>query len=239
MNPFNLMSKTVQLLRRYFAMTREKIFFVPFFLLAVCLGLASAYRGAPANVQEAINLLEKRLEHVEGIKVHFYQAIYRKDRKKPILGEGYAWFMRPFYMRWEYNSPEKQTIVADAKKVFLWEPGPNQVLVFKREHFVPGELGKVFFPSYQAIQKDFKLSLVEAKDGIFRLKCIPRIEMGGLASMEIVVSNKDRFIKEVVFYDHLGTKTRIEFKDVMLNPEVSRGMFEFKAPKGAKVFYQD
>lgn len=200
---------------------------------------ASSVSVQDSKLKAVLEELENKIKNVNCIKAYFYQTIFKKGIKDSVSAQGEAWFKRPNFMRWEYKEPEKQLIIANGKTVFLWEVRPNQVMVFKRERFVPGELGKVFFPSVSILETNFNMKIVEETKDMVRIKCVPKENMGALKEFEFTVTDHSRFLKEIEFEDVLGTKTKIEFKDVVINPGLDEGIFQFKVPKDAKVYYQD
>ena len=65
---------------------------------------------------------------------------------------GKAFFKRPGKMRWEYETPDRQTIITDNETLWIFRPEYNQVMIGKAHYFL--EFGKGFsFLSYIKIIK--------------------------------------------------------------------------------------
>ncbi len=191
------------------------------------------------GVQEVLKRLENKFEHINSIKVHFYQTILRKGQKEPFRARGTAWFKRPHSMRWEYEAPERQLIIVNGERVFLWEQGPNQVMVYKRKRFIPGELGNIFFPSASLIEKNFFVEREKSTADTILLELTPKGELSGMRKIHVRFHRSNMMISALEFEDSLGTKTVIRFEDAEVNPDTPEELFVFKPPEGAKIYYQD
>ena len=191
------------------------------------------------GVQEVLKRLENKFEHINSIKVHFYQTILRKGQKEPFRARGTAWFKRPHSMRWEYEAPERQLIIVNGERVFLWEQGPNQVMVYKRKRFIPGELGNIFFPSASLIEKNFFVEREKSTADTILLELTPKGELSGVRKIHVRFHRSNMMISALEFEDSLGTKTVIRFEDAEVNPDTPEELFVFKPPEGAKIYYQD
>ncbi len=191
------------------------------------------------GVQDVLKRLENKFEHINSIKVHFYQTILRKGQKEPFRARGTAWFKRPHSMRWEYEAPERQLIIVNGERVFLWEQGPNQVMVYKRKRFIPGELGNIFFPSASLIEKNFFVEREKSTADTILLELTPKGELSGVRKIHVRFHRSNMMISALEFEDSLGTKTVIRFEDAEVNPDTPEELFVFKPPEGAKIYYQD
>ena len=191
------------------------------------------------GVDEILKRLENKFEHINSMKVYFCQIVSRKGIKEPLRARGNAWFKRPHSMRWEYEAPEKQLIIVSEERVFLWEKGPNQVMVYDRKQFVPGELGDIFFPKASLIEKNFLVRVKGDGEETITLELTPRGELGGVQKVLVQFQKANMMIKALQFMDSLGTKTVINFEKVVVNPELPEKLFLFRAPKGAKIYYQN
>ncbi len=92
------------------------------------------------------------------------------------------------------------------------------------------------FSDQKQFLKEFKV-LSEKKDGD-KLTVEFKPAQKNLKSFTVVISQKDRLIKQVLFTDDVDTKTTLELSDLKLNKKMQAADFEFKKIKSDEVTNQ-
>ncbi|WP_284616562.1 outer membrane lipoprotein chaperone LolA [Aquabacterium humicola] len=193
--------------------------------LALSLGTARA---------DALDTLRSFTREAASGRAEFTQTVTSPDGAKKKTSSGSFEFSRPDRFRFAYAKPFEQLIVSDGKKVWLHDPELNQVAVRP----VSRALGAtpVALLAGGAIEKDFDLAALPAKDGLEWVQATPKLKEGQIQALKIGFQGKALAALEIV--DAFGQRSLLQFRDVALNPKLAEERFRFLVPKGADVIEQ-
>jgi outer membrane lipoprotein carrier protein len=198
--------------------------------LAIAIATLFVCGAAHAGGRESLDAFAKGLKGLDG---QFSQQVFDTKGKRKESSSGRVALSAPRLFRWEYLKPYPQLIVADGKKVWVYDPDLKQVSVRPQgaeEQNSP--LAALIDP--QRLDRDFNVKDAGTKDGLDWLELTPKqgddagfqnarlgFDKGGLARMQIL--------------DALGQRTDIGFTGWKRNPAFSAKTFRFTPPKGADV----
>ncbi len=195
-------------------------------LLPLALVTSMAFAGAR-------NDLAAFTANLKGLDGQFTQTVHDASGKLKETSSGRVALSVPRLFRWEYVKPYEQLIVADGKKVWVYDPDLSQVTVRPQgveEQNTP--LAALIDPV--KLERDFNVSDAGNRDGLDWLLLTPkqaadasfqsaRLGFGseGLARMQVV--------------DALGQRTEIAFSGWKKNPVFAKGTFSYTPGKGVDV----
>ncbi|MGI8561532.1 MAG: outer membrane lipoprotein chaperone LolA, partial [Luteimonas sp.] len=170
---------------------------------------------------------------LKGLDGQFTQQVYDASGKLKETSSGRVALSAPRLFRWEYVKPYPQLIVADGKKVWVYDPDLEQVTVRPQgveEQNSP--LAALIDPS--RLDRDFNVREADSKGGLAWLVLTPKqpadasfqnarlgFSAAGLTRMEVV--------------DALGQRTEIAFSGWKRNPGFAKSTFSYTPPKGVDV----
>lgn len=191
----------------------------------------SVFAGnAIAGAREDLNTFTKGLKGLDG---QFTQRVFDAQGKLKETSSGQVALSAPRLFRWEYVKPYPQLIVADGKKVWIYDPDLAQVSV--RPQGVeeqsnplaalinPAKLDAMFTVKENGISGGLEwltLSPKKADESSFRSARLG-FDASRLARMEVV--------------DALGQRTEIQFNGWKRNPRFAAGKFKYTPAKGIDV----
>lgn len=194
--------------------------------VSTALFAGSAFAGA----REDLGSFTKGLKGLDG---QFAQQVFDTSGKLKESSSGQVALSAPRLFRWEYVKPYPQLIVADGKKVWVFEPDLQQVSVRPQgveEHnsplaalIDPSKLDAMFVVKDSGSNGGLNWLALEPKnpgDASFRSAKLG-FNASGLAKMEIV--------------DALGQKTEISFSGWKRNPSFPATTFKYSPAKGVDV----
>lgn len=171
--------------------------------------------------------------NLKGLDGQFTQTVFDANGKLKETSSGRVALSAPRLFRWEYAKPYEQLIVADGKKVWVYDRDLSQVTVRPQgveEQNTP--LAALIHPA--RLERDFNVSDAGSRDGLDWLLLMPkraadasfqsaRLGFGsdGLARMQVV--------------DALGQRTEIVFSAWKKNPVFAKGTFSYTPGKGVDV----
>lgn len=198
-------------------------------LLALALMGASA--SAFAGAREELKTFTNGLKGLDG---QFSQQVYDGKGRLKEKSSGRLALSAPRLFRWEYTKPFEQLIVADGKKVWVYDPDLQQVTVRDQGSeeansplaalVEPGRLDRQFDVSEEAGSRDglqwLALSPKAGADAVFQYANLG-FGAQGLSRMEIT--------------DAAGQRTVINFSGWQRNPAFAAGTFRYVPGKGVDV----
>ena len=228
-------------------------FKVTCFLLIVCLfsfssvvlgqdsSQASDLKPSVSNLSkdDIIKKVETRYT-LPGFSANFFQVSTIKAMKITDTAYGKAFFKRPDKMRWEYEKPDRQTIITDGNTLWIYRKEDNQVMIGKAPSFFGDGKGFSFLSDMKLIQNKFSI-ILEKKTGddCHVLKLFPREKTFDVSVIYLSVSKKTFEVVKIVTYNSYGDETRIELSDIQFKQKLDDSMFSFKIPQGVEVLHLD
>jgi len=199
--------------------------------LSLSLSLLLAAAGARAD---AVDALREFARDAKSGRAAFTQTVTSPDGAKKKTSHGSFEFARPERFRFSYAKPFEQTIVSDGRKVWLYDVDLNQVSVRPAAQAL-GTTPAALLAGAE-LDKDFELSAQPAKDGLDWVQATPRTKEGTVKQLQVGFRGKTLAALEIV--DAFGTRSLLQFKDVVLNAKLPDDTFKFVPPKGADVIEQ-
>ena len=219
--------------------------FLAFFLMILyihpveCKDNSSASPAADSEkekkVDEILDCLEKRYGG-KGFSALFFQASTLQAMKITDTANGRAFFKDPGMMRWEYLQPDRQQIITDGVKLWIYRPDDRQVTVGEFPSFFGDGKGAGFLSNIGLIRKKFLVSLGDSIiDSETMLKVWPRGKNIDLSVIHLFISRDTCDVVRLVTYNSYGDETRIEFTDISFTNIQPDDFFHFEIPPGTDI----
>ena len=148
--------------------------------------------------------------------------------------QGTVSFRKPGRMRWDFDDPEKQTIVSDGETLYSYDPDLNQVVETPLKQALKSSSATSFLLGIGNINRDFKAAFAHPATPTGLVDLILDAKTGGY-KIEIGLDPKTYNLMTLTLIDQLGDVTRIAFSDIHDNVELPDSSFAFKAPPGADI----
>ncbi len=208
-----------------------KIFkFAAMVLAAVLLlpGLASA---AP-QAGNAIARLQAFLRDVHSLKADFTQVVLNTNLQQVKKSVGTLAIKRPDRFRWDYATPNKEIIVADGKRVWIYDVELQQVTVKPLSGTLAASPA-VLLSGSNDVDKSFAVKDLGESNGLEWVGLTPKTQDTDFDNVKL--GFKGAAIAVMELKDALGNLTRITFSHLILNPAIPDSLFRFTPPAGADV----
>jgi len=187
------------------------------------------------KVDEILSCLEKRYGGT-GFSALFFQASTLLAMKITDTANGRAFFKSPGMMRWEYLHPDRQEIITDGVKLWIYRPDDRQVTVGEFPSFFGDGKGAGFLSNIGLIRKKFLVSLGDSLIASeIMLKLWPKGKNFDLSVIHLFVSRETCDVVRLVTYNSYGDETRIEFTDISFTNSPPDDLFHFDIPPGTDV----
>jgi len=195
----------------------------------VCLllpGMANAGSGKQA--------LKNFFHEVKTLKADFVQTVQSEDFRKSEISSGKLLMSRPGHFRWDYDKPYLQQIIADGKKLWIFDIDLDQVIVKSMKKAL-GNTPAVLLSGSADLSDQFNISDYQTdtkSDQLDWVELKPKDEEAGFQLLRLGFAPD---LQQMVLLDAFGQETRIQFSQLQRNPNIDPTLFQFVPPAGVDV----
>jgi len=184
---------------------------------------------------EAIERLDRFTTGLQSFSAGFVQTVYDEEQRPVQESHGQAWLQRPGLFRWEYETPYKQTIVADGERLWIYDEDLDQVTVKKVERAL-GTAPIMLLSRREPLEEQFEIMERGQREGLYWVELQPRVDDTDFR--RIFLGFDEQALKVMELRDRFDQATQIRFHHVRLNPELAADRFQFTPPAGVDVIGQ-
>lgn len=215
-------------------------------LMLVLLGglqdLGAATENNNLTVDHILDRVENKYANSK-FSADFIQKSTIKAMEITDLATGKVYIKYPGMMRWEYEKPERQIIITDADKLWIYRPEDNQVMTGNAPTFFRDGKGASFLSDIRLIRQKFDISLEQGKqeerDLFYHLKLIPLEKTLDISTIRLLVSKQTFNVLQVTTLNFYGDETRIDLINSAFGVNLEDSLFSFKIPEGVDVLQID
>lgn len=177
--------------------------------------------------------LDTFLSGLETLQAQFRQILMDENLQPLEESEGVVYLKRPDRFRWDYTAPYEQLIVADGRKVWMYEPELEQVTVRPQNNLI-GATPAALLSTTEPVAKRFEVKdMGPGKDGQSWLRLQPRDPGASFVAIRLAFTGPALSVMELE--DSFGQTTRLEFSAMQRNPPLDGALFSFSPPDGTDV----
>jgi outer membrane lipoprotein carrier protein len=205
-------------------------------------GLDAANESNDLTVDQILDRVENKYANSK-FSADFLQKSTIKAMDIADLAAGKVFIKYPGMMRWEYEKPDKQIIVTDADKLWIYRPEDNQVMTGKAPTFFRDGKGASFLSDIRLIRQKFDISLADGEkkesDMFYYLKLVPLEKTMDISKIRLLISKQTFNVLQVITQNSYGDETRIDFINSAFGVNLDDSLFSFSIPEGTDVLQID
>jgi outer membrane lipoprotein carrier protein len=169
---------------------------------------------------------------LKSVTADFTQSVTDANGHRGDESQGSMALQAPRLFRWETKKPYEQTIVADGKRVWVYELDLQQVSV-RSQSSEEAHSPLTVLTDLSQLDTQFTASESGERDGLVWLKLASKAKEPEFEYAELGFSAAT--LDRMLFKDQLGNTTEIRFSDWKRNPSIPADTFKFTPPKGVDV----
>ncbi|MET0987518.1 MAG: outer membrane lipoprotein chaperone LolA [Steroidobacteraceae bacterium] len=176
--------------------------------------------------------VEQFLQGLQSFEASFNQRL--TDKSGRILDEssGRLAIQRPNRFRWDYQAPAEQVIVADGKRIWLYDPELEQVTVRRLDDSLSATPA-MLLSGEGKLQDNFKVTRVKREHNVEWVTLEPVRADTDFKSVTLGFVGSE--LRHMQLADKLNQTTSLEFADMHSNIALDPQRFTFTPPPGADV----
>lgn len=207
----------------------------PRFRRGVCLVALSALAAAalsPSASADALPQLHAFTSGLEGVEGSFVQRVFDGNDRIVEQSRGELAMARPNLFRWQYIDPFQQLIVADGRRVWIYDPDLEQVTVRDQsESESQSPLSVLLDPD--GIEAHYIVQELGEAEGGWWLRLLPRDAEPEMRFADLVFEDGD--LRAMHLHDSLGQRNVLLFGAWSRNPDLASDTFRFVPPEGVDI----
>lgn len=199
---------------------------MPALLAAVLLPMA-------AQASDAVARVDAYLASLRTLAADFVQVVQDKRGQVTERASGTLMLSRPDRFRWDYAEPYVQTIVADGRKLWLYDPDLQQVTVRSLAQGL-GATPAMLLSGAGKVGDAFRSGTVETLQGTTWCRLLPARPGSDFEQVSLGFDSRGELVA-MELVDKLGQTTTIRFAGVRRGAKLDDSLFRFVPPAGADV----
>ncbi|RLW66701.1 MAG: outer membrane lipoprotein carrier protein LolA, partial [gamma proteobacterium symbiont of Stewartia floridana] len=133
----------------------------------------------------------------------------------------------PGQLRWEYQTPSEQLIVADGDRVWLHDIELEQVSHRSQAAVLDGTPAQLLSGT-GPISQHFEINELGVESELTWVELIPKGKEAQFSSVRLAL--QESRLERMEMFDNFGQVTRFFFDDLQRNPPLDDALFEFEPP---------
>ncbi len=179
--------------------------------------------------------VQQKLNNLKSMTAKFSQIV-RAEGREVSRSSGTMALQRPGRFRWHTLSPMEQLVVADGKKLWVYDIELEQVTVKKQQKGVGGTPG-LFLSGYDdTVSRDFQVKEKKGSGNQIHYDMRAKSKKENFQRVKMVFTRDE--LTQLVMYDQLGQRTIVKLSRIRTNPKIKSSQFLFKPPKGVDIVKQ-
>jgi outer membrane lipoprotein carrier protein len=193
-------------------------------------------------VVSLLRQFEAKYHHTNSLRASFLER-YRENGRLVRVETGEAYFLRPGKMRWDYQSPEKNTFLVDGKYVWFYSPQDHTATRMPAKQSDDWRTPLAFLTSHRRLTQICANTVpapgaaaAEANGTVFKCSLRGARNEDGAASAPILFEvSPEGALNRIVFPQEGGIELEFVFKNWQWNPALDKRVFDFVAPRDAVI----
>ena len=207
--------------------------------LNLCFFLAALPSQANATAtNKLVTKVQRTYQKLRTFEADFAQSYTSKTRNKTIAAQGHVFLMKPGKMRWDFLKPNPKTIIADGKRLVIYEPEEQQATI--QENFRGNQLSSSlkFLWGEGDLKTDFQIKIGPVdKYPVDKKRAVLVLTPKKDATFEKLVLAVDRAtgqVGETILFETSGNTNHFVFANSRVNKPIRKERFVFKTPPGVE-----
>lgn len=179
--------------------------------------------------------LDNFLTGLHTLQADFRQILRDEQSSGNQFATGTFYLSRPGRFRWDYESPNKQYILADGRSVWLVEEDLEQVTQRSQKSALKGTPAQLLAGSGE-LDDEFEVLELDTRLGMSWLELQPKDEDAQFS--RITLGFREDYLASLEMIDKFGQITSFSFSNTQRNPQLDQDLFRFIPPPGYDILDQ-
>lgn len=205
----------------------KKVALLCILLIAMQVGLAVIAANGSAR-----NYLDHFVADLQQVSATFTQSTRDANGHEGETLSGKLALKQPDLFRWDVQAPYEQLIIADGKKIWVYDPELDQVTV-QSQLASQSRSPLAILTDLERLDREYETSEKGTNDGLAWLRLTPKWDQSPFAYVDLGLDVNG--LEVMVFRDQVGNTTETRFNKWQRNAKLPAKTFTFDVPQGVDV----
>ncbi|HEY5999415.1 MAG TPA: outer membrane lipoprotein carrier protein LolA [bacterium] len=200
--------------------------------------LAGAAPAAAESPGALLRCVQGRYGALRDLTANFAQESRVASLARPRTRTGRLFFQKPGRMRWEYDAPDPQLMVADGKQLWFYRSERRQAVVQPLDAALSRQTPFLFLLGKGDFAAEFaweERDCPRGPGGAVAVELRPRVESADLVRLTLEIVPGECRLAGTTVEDAYGNRTHLTFSGERDDTGLAKGLFAFSPPAGTEV----
>lgn len=210
-------------------------------LLVVCLlgvigfvGLVGDSRAL--ELDTLIDRIQFTYDRMQALTADFEQIATLKSINRQQSSSGRLYIEKPHWIRWEYDKPERQTILYDGSTLRIYTPKRQQLLQSAVDENTRSNVALLFLAGVVKLRDVFTITaLPDTEAAQMFIRLLPRSRLAGFTELRAAINPRSYFIEGLWIHDPIGNLTEIRLSSLTVHAALPAPTFALDLPPDAEI----
>ena len=206
-------------------------------LLAVFIGMVGFIGDSRAlELGTLIDRIQVAYDRMQALTADFQQVATLTSINRQQFSSGRLYIEKPHWIRWEYDNPEKQTILYNGSALRIYTPKRRQLLQSAIDESTRSSVALLFLAGVVKLRDVFAITaLPETGTGQMLIRLLPHSRLAGFTELRAAINPRSYFIEGLWIHDPIGNFTEIRLSTLTLHATLPAHTFELDLPPGIEI----
>jgi len=208
--------------------------------LVVALIFVQAFLAAAAEKGDTglVESMQKQYRSIESFRADFVQELTNAASGDQETRNGTIAFMKPQYIRWQTEKPEKEVLVVSEETVWNFIPVEKVAYRYTLKEKFRSKTMLEFISGRVSLEEDFQVidQGADAKhNGWTKIKLVPKEPEPNLVLAYVWIEPDSLRLRQILLVDFWGNGNQLTFDNIEYGVALSEEDFSFEPPEGVQV----
>lgn len=201
---------------------------------AACVFVTFGILSFSAVAATGIDRLNAFFTDIKSMRADFVQTVRSEGFSVIDRSEGVLQMLRPGRFRWDYQQPYVQKIIADGKKLWIYDVELEQIIV-KPLNDALGSTPAALLSGTGSLTDRFEITNLASthNDGLLWVKLLPKEDNASFEQLSLAFDELG--LRKMELIDAFGQITVLSFFNLQTNNKIAASVFDFTPPPGVDV----
>ena len=206
-------------------------------LFGVFIGIVGLIDDSRAlELDTLIDRIQVTYDRMQALTADFEQVATLKSINRQQLSSGRLYIEKPHWIRWEYDKPERQTILYDGSALRIYTPRRQQLLQSAVDESTRSNVAFLFLAGVVKLRDVFAITaLPETETTPMLIRLLPRSRLAGFTELRAAINPRSYFIEGLWIHDPIGNLTEIRLSSLTVHPALPARTFELDLPPDTEI----
>lgn len=201
------------------------------------IGLGAAVGDSMAlELDTLIDRIQIAYDRVQALTADFEQVATLKSINRQQISSGRLYIEKPHWIRWEYDRPERQTILYDGSAFRIYTPKRRQLLQSAVDESTRSNIALLFLAGVVKLRDVFAIAALPETEAVpLSIRLLPRSRLAGFTELRATINPRSYLIEGLWIHDPIGNLTEIRLSSLAGHASLPAHTFELDLPPDTEI----